>query len=476
MFTLAIVVVTLVAFANSALARRRVVVLDFVGARAERFHSDVTQLIKRVHTIVETEKWNHAAESLGATKSSADDIARVAGKLDVDAVVSGQIEKRRSTFIVRIKVRDGRTGELIGNPIEVVSAQDELDGNATRDLNDELMATLEAIEPSGAPRASDDSAVVTAKEKPHGKAPTKVAKAPVEPAVEPTVVPPVVHADEEVSIIATPAASNDRRHGFATRPVDLNVGLSVAARRLTFDSSPTLVNKPQGYSGAAVAGVLVDATIYPAAFDDDRRGFWRNVGVSVILDRVIKVDSSVQYSDNGNIMTATLPSTQERFGIGIAGRYPLGTSPDAPEITGKLRFNTMFFTIDKRGAPAGATVDIPNVVYHFIEPALGFKLPISSKFAFSAELAVMLVTDAGAIEAPDQYGGASVLGFDGDIGAEYMFSRSLFGRLSFRFTTVGFSFVGNGAQSQNRDGEGVQDVSGARDTYLGGAATVGYLF
>ena len=230
------------------------------------------------------------------------------------------------------------------------------------------------------------------------------------------------------------------------------------------------------HSGAAVAGVLVDATIYPAAFDDDRRGFWRNVGVSVILDRVIKVDSSVQYSDNGNIMTATLPSTQERFGIGIAGRYPLGTSPDAPEITGKLRFNTMFFTIDKRGAPAGATVDIPNVVYHFIEPALGFKLPISSKFAFSAELAVMLVTDAGAIEAPDQYGGASVLGFDGDIGAEYMFSRSLFGRLSFRFTTVGFSFVGNGAQSQNRDGEGVQDVSGARDTYLGGAATVGYLF
>jgi hypothetical protein len=64
------VIVLWVGVANAG-GRKRVVVLDFEGPKADKFHDDVVKLIKKSHSVISAEKWNGAAEDLGAAGSSA---------------------------------------------------------------------------------------------------------------------------------------------------------------------------------------------------------------------------------------------------------------------------------------------------------------------------------------------------------------------------------------------------------------------
>ena len=117
-----IILVTLLLLTGAASAgRKRVVVLDFEGDKAEKFHEDVVKLIKKSHTVVSVDKWNGAAEEMSATKLTDKNVKKVAKKLKVDGVVTGTVEKRRDEYIVRIKLRAGASGELVGTAINIKS-------------------------------------------------------------------------------------------------------------------------------------------------------------------------------------------------------------------------------------------------------------------------------------------------------------------------------------------------------------------
>ena len=89
----------------------------------------------------------------------------------------------------------------------------------------------------------------------------------------------------------------------------------------------------------------------------------------------------------------------------------------------------------------------------------------------------MLVTDTGPIQSAMQYGSATVLGFEGSFGGDYAITKNIFARATFRIETIGLSFQGKGNMTNMRDGDPTSiDVGGARDTYFGGTATVGYLY
>src|SRR5689334_14152037 len=141
--------------------RKRVVVLDFEGPRSEKFHEDLVRLIKKTHTVVPAEKWNGTAEQLGAGTRSDRDVKKVARKLKVDAIVEGKIEKRRDEFIIRIKLRAGKSGELIGDSIDTKAEGPRIDGRAQRDLKDELVGKIDDVEPNhfGAADDEDDAPV-----------------------------------------------------------------------------------------------------------------------------------------------------------------------------------------------------------------------------------------------------------------------------------------------------------------------------
>ena len=60
---------------------------------------------------------------------------------------------------------------------------------------------------------------------------------------------------------------------------------------------------------------------------------------------------------------------------------------------------------------------------------------------------------------------------------DYLLTRSLFARVAFRYETIVHTFDGNGTQSNALDGDPTTtDVTSARDSYIGGFATVGALF
>ncbi|TMQ06200.1 MAG: hypothetical protein E6J90_47025, partial [Deltaproteobacteria bacterium] len=126
--------------------RKRVVVLDFEGPRSEKFHEDLVKLIKKTHTVVPTEKWNGAADQLGAGAVSDRNVKKVARKLKIDAIVEGKVEKRRDEFILRLKLRAGRSGELIGDSIDTKAEGPRIDGRAQRDLKDELIGAIDNVE------------------------------------------------------------------------------------------------------------------------------------------------------------------------------------------------------------------------------------------------------------------------------------------------------------------------------------------
>jgi hypothetical protein len=183
-----------------------------------------------------------------------------------------------------------------------------------------------------------------------------------------------------------------------------------------------------------------------------------------MYDRVLKVSSHSQLTD------MTYDTKETRLGAGLVFRHAFGTSPTAPVLLGALTYSSQVFRI-------AADLDTPNVKYTMFEPGLGLRLPVTPKLIVGADAKLMLITSTGQIQEPEQYGTARVLGLEGALALDYVFGGGLFARAAFRYETIGYTFKGNGLLSINRDHVAMtQDVNGARDTYFGGLATLGYLY
>ena len=262
------------------------------------------------------------------------------------------------------------------------------------------------------------------------------------------------------------------------RAVDANLGLSVTARKLSFTHSAALTNTPPGYNGVPVAGAFIDATVFPLAIGHKRKGLVTGLGLALTYDKVLHITSQVRFTDaNMTSQIATLPTKASRFSIGAVFRHPFNDSPTSPVIGAELRYGKQLFSINA-SLPGGAGVaDIPSVDYTAITPSVNFHYPVSTKFELVTSFGVQIISAAGQISQADQYGPASVLGIDFSLGADYAIKQNIFVRAAFNVETIGFSFKGTGTLSNNRDMDPTQqDVFGARDTYLGGAVTVGYLY
>jgi hypothetical protein len=580
--------------------KRVVVVLDFEGPKGERFHDELVRLVKTAHTVLPTDKWNGVAEELDAGSVSARDIKRVARKLKVDAVVEGRIEKRRNQFIIRLRLHDGRSGDLVGSSIDTKAEGPRLDKKVERELKDELFGAIDSVEPSRAAGDDDDdgdrpvrrgfarrdddergSARVgdarkrrgaeddedrpskkrrkqladDDEDRPSKKArkqladddedrpskrgnkrladgdddedrPSKQpggkklaaaddrsskkpgAKKLAAPDVEelPVKKPARLLADDRSAanqpaaplgttpgkrdeaddegpkprrpqvasrpddadqVDADPSMSQDTRRTLspADRALEVVAGMSITQRTLTFTSSSDLMMKPPGYNGIPVAGAMLDATLYPLALGHERTGLVSNLGVTLMLDRVLKISSK-------NRAGTEFDTLESRYGVGAVFRYPLGHTAMAPVVLGTLGYASQIFRISNTDQ-----ADVPSVRYSIFEPGLGLRYPVTPHVIIGADVKLMLIPTTGQIQEASQYGAASVYGFEGALAADYLVTSNLFVRAAGRFETIGFSFAGNGTQTNTRDGQpDTQDVQRARDNYFGGFVTVGYLY
>ena len=250
------------------------------------------------------------------------------------------------------------------------------------------------------------------------------------------------------------------------RALDVVAGLSLTARRLAFTSRADLAMKPADYKGTPVAGAMLEATLYPLALTGDRTGLLSNIGVNVAVDRVLKIESK-------NAAGMVFATTESRLGFGVALRHAFGSTAAAPVVLGTFNYSSQEFSIANTAA-AG----VPSVKYAMFEPGLGLRLPVTASLVLGLDAKVMLITDTGDIEQPTQYGTADILGFEGAFAVDYLFTRSVFARAAFRYETIGHTFRGNGAQANARDGDATttDDVTAARDSYIGGFVTLGYAY
>ncbi len=630
LLAVAVVVVAVLGAGRLAEAgRKRVVVLDFEGPKGGKFHDDLVRLIKKTHTVVPAEKWNGAAEQLGAGTLSDRDVKKVARKLKIDAIVQGKIEKRRDEFIIRLKLRAGKSGELIGDSIDTKAEGPRIDGRAQKDLRDELVGKIDDIEsnhdgaggddeddgpparraarpakgddeddgsparkPARADKADkdDDDAPKKTARKPARKdddddanddraprrskfagrgddergsdkvgktkkpeaddddAPKKTAKAPDRPARparpdkpdkpdkgddDDDKLPPrkpAGKASEDTKVAAKdpakkpaarsssdddddklpprkpagkPGAGDDGRRAKAKkvasrddddaaeaeaeakvepldaaaalapgeRFLDAAFGMSFTARRFTFAYSAALRARPNNYQGVPAPGALLDVTVYPLALGHTRRDVVKDLGLELVYDRVLKLSSKAQVTDpSGMTTTASYSTLASRFGLTAVFRHALGSSPTAPVVFGTLGYQRQQFNIL-------GTLDLPDVKYSMFAPGAGIRFPVMAKLTLAADAKLLLITSTGAIQDPNWYGAAGVVGFDGTVGADYLVTPNILVRAAGRFEVISFSFKGTGSQSNARDNNPMtQDVFGAHDNYIGGFLTVGYLY
>jgi hypothetical protein len=195
----------------------------------------------------------------------------------------------------------------------------------------------------------------------------------------------------------------------------------------------------------------------------------------VLYDQVLVINSQKRYSDvNGMQQIANLDTKENRWLVGPVLRYPLGKIV----VGGALTYGKQQFSILQK-LPNNEPTDIPSVSYTMITPSAFIKYPLSSKITLNGDLAFHAITDTGQIQASGMtgYGAATVTGFELEAGGDYMVTKNIFARVSLRYESIGFKFKGDPTSQTNiRDTDPEQDVSGAKDTYMGGTATVGYVY
>ncbi|HYU15593.1 MAG TPA: hypothetical protein VEL05_05970, partial [Candidatus Acidoferrum sp.] len=259
-----------------------------------------------------------------------------------------------------------------------------------------------------------------------------------------------------------------------TTPLLVNAGLSFMGRTLSFNYSGSDASQaPPGFAGTPVPGAYVSGEVYPALFGASR-GALANVGVGFVVDRVIRLNATM---DDGSGNTVSLPTRMWRYGADLRYRHNFGSAaePNGYSLQASLGYNTAGFAIDRSSAPAGASVDMPNVNYKYVDAGLGGRIPVGDRLSILAEAKFLAPLDTGSIQEAQQYGGASVLGFDTEAVLEYQITGRWIARAGGRLMVLSYSFDGNGALD-DRDQNGQLDVTGASDRYLGGFVTGGYCF
>ena len=496
----------------TAAARKRIVVFDFTGPRAADFQSDVENLLRKRHSVVSQASYVKTARKLRAGKPTAANVRKVAGNMSVDGLLIGSVRKIGPRYQLTLKLRAGADGSFTST-ITVRSRRPGLSGDALAQARGELLAGVTDLPPLD----TGGDEVGRGRKGKAGKGRTPRRVEPVEPAGDDDDDDDVRggggddddddddgeggdddgddddggagngggdgSASASTSVVLTAAQRADL--AARGRALDVAAGASFTGRRLTFTVRNGLGDlSPRGYDGALVAGAFFVAELYPLAFNLKNRNFTRNVGITAMVDKVLKIESRLRYRDDANMeQVASLPTDQMRWGIGLVYRHNFGSRPTSPTLKLSARYNRAKFIIDKDAAPvvggSPVVVDIPNMDYAYLDPGAALRFPIGTALALLADVRFLYVTDTGEMQQMDQYGDATVTGIDADLGAEYKISPQLSIRAGGRLIRIGYDFTeGNGAELvYNRDGDATtQDVFGAQDRYLGGYATAAYIY
>jgi hypothetical protein len=293
--------------------------------------------------------------------------------------------------------------------------------------------------------------------------------------------------DTEVGAAAEPSGDVALNLSPGQRALDATVGLSFTARQLTFKSATALSGSqvpPHYAQSIPVAGAVFDFTVFPMAWGHKREGAITGLGIELGYDKVIKINSQKAYGIVGMQKVADLTTKENSFDLAAVFRYPIGKSPTAPVVGGRLAYETKMFTIAQE-TPDMASTDIPNVHYSMIEPSVFGMLSVMPKLTIQANVGLLVISSAGDASGDigngGYYGPISASGYQLNAGAEYALTPRIFARGNAYLETMSMTFSTDatkaGTQVFNRDTDPAsQDVMSAADKYYGLSVTLGFLY
>jgi hypothetical protein len=257
-----------------------------------------------------------------------------------------------------------------------------------------------------------------------------------------------------------------RRNG-----IMVEAGSTVITRKLTF-SSRDFEQAPRGYPGAPAPAAHVAGEIYPVGILK-QKNIGAIVGFFGEYDRVMSLTTRTSEA-----MDVPLKTTQTRWTIGAKLRYAFGKAPNLPSVYAGFGYSRRNFQVNRNALPDGVGLDLPDVDYRLYEPQLGFRLPVGTeRLALSFGGRALLMKKAGAIQLDEQYGAAKITGVEGEAAIDAAITRMVLLRLRGSYTQIGYDFVGNGYQSNSRDGDpDSQDVGGAKDVWIGATAALAVIY
>jgi hypothetical protein len=279
--------------------------------------------------------------------------------------------------------------------------------------------------------------------------------------------PGVIDAGDDPDETLTKRSELDSDRYARNAAVDVELGVTAVKRNLSFTYASDLSasQRPNGYSGSIVPSVILTGEVYPLAFGK-KPGALGGLGIGFVIDRVLLLKSRLGMKE--------YTTSQMRLGGGLRYRYNFGDQATMPTVKAIVGFSKLDFTID-RGTD---DLDLPNVSYSYLDLGVAGRFPLGTPHAaVYLDVRYLQVLSAGEVSQMDFYGSGSTLGLDGDAGFELQFLGRGIVKIGVRYQRIAHDFDGNGARSNNRDGNAsTQDVGGALDTYLSGYVTGGYLF
>jgi len=398
---------------------RRVVVEDFVGPAAGSVRASVIRAFRGVDDValVPRDEFYETQGRLGLGLTRPGEYVVAARELDVSAFVSGTVERGRG-WRVQIQVRDGSSGEIVGQTSFAARRPRSLSTTLTRAAWRRLSSPLRT---TSAPRVGAAPSAMGALEN-EAPPPPDLSRDDVEAGrvadLDPELFPDAEERAEDSAVDEELAGLFDPRFVSRTSPLEAHVGLRAINRGFRYIDDRSGMVRP--YDMPLGPSLVLGAEWYPAGhFTNDAIA---HLGVTASVEQSLFLTSA---GPNG----ASYPTSESYLALGAKLRLPLGPS----RVTIDAAIARHGFTVEAEH-PRDPPPDIATVGYTHGRFGLGTRIAMGA-LQLTFDAAYLLVLDAGEIGESHWFpnttahGISAAIGFIYPLGDNFQLRGSLDGRV-----------------------------------------------
>ncbi len=424
-----VLVVGLLIVTTPAWAKKpKVAVAPFKGDKGNKVADAIADSLSGSVKLTDTKATGKAADKLGLGKElDRSEATKLAKKLEVDAVVQGKLDSDGDKKTLKVAIFLKGKDDAVRFTVQFKTVNDKF----REDVSKLIVKKLDVSEDDPPKRITedDDKKDRVAEKDPDDDDDKKIRK-----------------KKKKKSDDDEPA---DGPKKVAAR---FDVGGFGGVRSLTYSATT-----PPPRVGTRNTALRLEGEVYPLAFGG-KTGGAAGLGFAGEFQKTLGLSIAVP--------AGKAPINQGHFSIG--GRYRIVTS--AIDLILGLDFRKQQYVADRSGLAMPTDLDTPDVKYTMVVPNVGVAKAATDKVTIFGRGGAMLVLNTGPIQERDQYGAATVIGFDLKAGADIAFTERLGLRLAAGFSNIVFKFKGNGTMSAARG------VAGAADRDFGLAATLGVTY